>query len=58
MVVLDIKASNRDHFHQWILNTNILKDQLFKPFFLSMEFTSFYNINNQTMQDSSLFMGD
>lgn len=53
MVVLDLNVSNRDNFRQWRVNTNILKDQLFKPFF-SREFTSFYNINVQTTQDSSL----
>lgn len=53
MVVLELKTSSRDNFRQWRLNTNILRDKLFKPFF-STEFTSFYNINAQTTKDSSL----
>lgn len=53
MVVLELKSSSRDNFRQWRLNTNILRDKLFKPFF-STEFTSFYNINAQTTKDSSL----
>ncbi|XDV45294.1 hypothetical protein PO909_013414 [Leuciscus waleckii] len=53
MVVLELKSLSRDNFRQWRLNTNILRDKLFKPFF-STEFTSFYNINAQTTKDSSL----
>lgn len=53
MVVLDVKVSNRDNFQQWRLNTNILKDQTFYPFFFG-EFTSFYAINAKSTQDTSL----
>lgn len=53
MVVLQLKTSSRDNFWQWRLNTNILKDKLFKPIF-STEFTAFYDINTQTTKDSSL----
>lgn len=53
MVVLDVKLSNRDNFRQWRLNTSILKDQTFYPFFFR-EFTSFYAINAKSTKDTSL----